>query len=157
MLTGQELDKGMSMLKTIWSALALSLIMYVLAVPYLLRDTPIEFSPETYAGLRIIMYVLSFATLAASWLVRRTLLAARPSSRQNKSGQHPAVQRYTTAMIVALAMTEAIAIYGLILFLLGKNHTDLYLLTGFSAAGMTLYYPRREEVVSLAEQLARRA
>jgi hypothetical protein len=49
-------------------------------------------------------------------------------------------------------MSEAIGIYGLILFLLGKNQNDLYLLTALSAAAMTLYFPKKEEVVNLAER-----
>jgi hypothetical protein len=53
-------------------------------------------------------------------------------------------------------MSEAIGIYGLILFLLGKNQVDLYLLTALSAAAMTLYFPRREEVISLAKRFERK-
>jgi hypothetical protein len=33
-------------------------------------------------------------------------------------------------VIASLAMSESIGIYGLVLFLLGKNSTDLYLLVG---------------------------
>jgi len=156
MLTGPELDKGMTMLKIIWAALAMSLLMYVFAVPLILRDTAINFPPEVYNDLRVMMYGLACVTMAASWFVRRLLLAVKTPPKPAKSRQHPAIQRYTTAMIVALSMTEAIGIYGLILYLLGKNQTDLYLLTVLSAAGMTMYFPRKEEVIGLAEQMNRR-
>jgi hypothetical protein len=157
MLTGQELEKGMSILKTIWAALTMSLVMYVIAVPLFLRDSTVNFSSEVYGDLRLILYGLACATLVATWFVRRMLLAAQSSPKPTKSRQHPALQRYTTAMIVALAMTEAIGIYGLILFLLGKNQTDLFLLTALSGAAMTLYFPRKEEVIALAEKFDRRA
>jgi len=156
MITGQELEKGMSMLKIIWTALAMSLIMYVFAIPFFLRETTIDFPSEAYSDLRLALYGVALATLVATWFVRKAILAAKPPSPLTKFRQHPALQRYTTAMIVALAMTEAIGIYGLILFLLGKNHTDLYLLTVLSAAGMTMYFPRKEEVIGLAEQMNRR-
>ena len=156
MLTAQELERGMSTLKIIWTALTMSLIMYVFAVPVMLRDSTINLSPEAYADLRITMYGVAFATLVISWFVRRALLAAQSAPKQVKSRQHPALQRYTTAMIIALAMTESIGIYGLILFLLSKNQVDLYLLTALSAAAMTLYFPRKEEVISLAERFDRR-
>jgi len=155
MIAEQELDKGISILKVIWTALAVSLVMYVAVIPLFLRDSPIDFPAEAYPDLRMFMYGLAFATVVLSWFVRRLLLAAKLQAKPRQSRQHPVLQRYTTAMIVALAMSEAIGIYGLILYLLGKNQTDLYLLTALSAAAMTLYFPRKEEVSSLAIRLDR--
>jgi hypothetical protein len=151
MLTGQELEKGVSMLKMIWGALAASLLAYIFLAPMMLETSQVNFPPEAYDTLRKALYSIAFVTLALSWFVRRMVLAAS-APKKTKSRQHPAIQRYTTAMIIALAMSEAIGIYGLILFLLGKNQVDLYLLTALSAATMTLYFPRREEVVSLVER-----
>ncbi len=150
MIAEQELEKGLSILKVIWTALAVSLVMYVAAVPLLLRGSTIDFPVEAYPDLRMFMYGLAFATVVLSWFIRRMFLAGKKPSNVSHSRQHPALQRYTTAMIVALAMSEAIGIYGLVLYLLGKNQTDLYLLTALSAAAMTLYFPRKEEVSSLA-------
>ena len=155
MLAGEELEKGMSILKIIWAALAMSLIMYVFAVPLLLGDTNLVLPAEAYADLRLTLYGIAFATLVASWFVRRLILAGKPSATPTKSRQHPVIQRYTTAMIVALAMTEAIGLYGLVLYLLGNNRTDLYLLTTLSAAAMTLYFPRKDEVLQFAEKFTR--
>jgi F0F1-type ATP synthase membrane subunit c/vacuolar-type H+-ATPase subunit K len=152
MLTGQELEKGMSMLKMIWGALAVSLLMYIFIAPMILETSQVNFPPDAYATLRMSLYGVAFATLAATWFVRKIILTAKSAPRQTKSRQHPAIQRYTTAMIIALAMSEAIGIYGLILFLLGKNQFDLYLLTALSAAAMTLYFPKKEEVISLSER-----
>lgn len=156
MIAEQELEKGISILKVIWSALAVSLLMYVIVIPLFLRDSTIDFPREAYPDLRMFMYGLAFATVVCSWFVRRLLLAAKLPAKPTQSRQHPALQRYTTAMIVALAMSEAIGIYGLILYLLGKNQTDLYLLTALSAAAMTLYFPRKEEVSSLATRFDRK-
>lgn len=156
MIAEQELEKGISILKVIWSALAVSLLMYVIVIPLFLRDSTIDFPREAYPDLRMFMYGLAFTTVVCSWFVRRLLLAAKLPAKPTQSRQHPALQRYTTAMIVALAMSEAIGIYGLILYLLGKNQTDLYLLTALSAAAMTLYFPRKEEVSSLATRFDRK-
>ncbi|WP_028317964.1 hypothetical protein [Desulfobulbus elongatus] len=156
MISAQELDKGMVMLKTIWFALAGSLVMYVIAVPLFLADSAARFSPEIYGELRVLLYAVAAATLAASWLVRRLLLGARIPPKPTRSQQHPVIQRYTTAMLIALAMTEAIGIYGLLLFLLGGNRTDLLLLSALAAAAMTLYFPRKNELISLAEKFNRR-
>ncbi|QQG66474.1 hypothetical protein [Desulfobulbus oligotrophicus] len=156
-MTRQELEKGMSSLKIIWSALAMSLIMYVLAVPLILDRETVNLAAETYAELRLFMYPLAGVTLVASWFVRRSILAAKPSATRNRSRQHPAIQRYTTAMIVTLAMTQSIGLYGLILYLLGSNRVDLYLLTALAAVAMILYFPRQDEVMQLAERFSSRS
>jgi FtsH-binding integral membrane protein len=153
MITGQELEKGMSMLKMIWGALMMSLLVYITVAPLILGTSEIVLTAEGYSTLRMTFYGLAFLTLAVAWFVRKTILAAQKAPRPTKSRQHPALQRYTTAMIVALALSEAIGVYGLILFILGKNQFDLFLLTALSAAAMTLYYPKKEEVISLAERL----
>jgi hypothetical protein len=153
MLSGQELEKGMSMLKMIWCALVASLLIYIFIAPILLDASQVHFPVETYATLRMALYGVALMTLVATWFVRRIILTANSAPQQTKSQQHPAIQRYITAMIIALAMSEAIGIYGLILFLLGNSQADLYLLTALSAAAMTLYFPKREEVIRLAERL----
>jgi hypothetical protein len=62
------------------------------------------------------------------------------------------MQKYTSAVIASLVMCEGVGIYGLILFLLGKDATDLYLLLGISAAAMVYYRPKREELVNLSQE-----
>lgn len=157
MLSAHELEKGISVLKIIWTALTMSLIMYVFAVPVLLGEASAVIPDEAYANLRLVMYGAAFATLVASWYLRRFILARKPATTPNRSRQHPGLQRYTTAMIVALAMSEAIGLYGLVLYLLGNNQTDLYSLTLLSAAAMTLYFPRKDDVIQLAEKFDRSA
>jgi len=61
------------------------------------------------------------------------------------------LQKYSAATIVALAMSESIGVYGLILFFLGKNSTDLYLLILISAAAMVIYRPRKDEMLNLVQ------
>lgn len=157
MLSGQELEKGILMLQIIWAALTMSLIMYVLAVPLMFDEIAGTFPADAYADLRLILYGSAFATLVASWFVRHFILAAKVSATPSKSRQHPALQRYTTALIFSLALTESIGLYGLVLYLLGKSQTDLYLLTALSAAAMTLYFPRKRAVIRFAEHFARRS
>jgi hypothetical protein len=49
-------------------------------------------------------------------------------------------------------MLESIGIYGLILFLIGKNTMDLYLLILISAAAIFIYRPRKDKVIELAQE-----
>ena len=59
--------------------------------------------------------------------------------------------KYSIAVIASLAMSESIGIYGLVLFLLGKNAMDLYLLVGISAAAMFYYRPKKDELLNLCQ------
>ena len=72
-------------------------------------------------------------------------------SQPVQASEHFALQRYSAATIVALAMSESIGVYGLILFFLGKNSTDLYLLILIAAAAMVVYRPRKDEMLSLVQ------
>lgn len=51
-------------------------------------------------------------------------------------------QRLLTTTIIIFALCESIAIYGLLLFILGKNRQDLYLLIGLSLILMPNLLPR---------------
>ncbi|MGZ3569412.1 MAG: hypothetical protein ACXU9W_11555, partial [Thermodesulfobacteriota bacterium] len=42
-------------------------------------------------------------------------------------------------------------VFGLVLFLLGKNRMDLYLLILISAAALLIYRPRKDEVIGLSQ------
>lgn len=155
MITGQELDKGMRTLKSIWVALFVSLILYVFSVPLMIAQSQVLLSQTVYGTLRLTLYGVAVVTLAATWYGRKWLLSGQaPAQQAQPRPQHPAIGRYTTIMILALGMSETIGVYGLILFILGNNKTDLYLLTALSAAAMTLYFPRKEEIVRLADKFS---
>jgi len=166
MITEQELNKGMTTLKSLWFALFASLMLYVLVALQIKSSAHTTFSPEAYNTLRLILFGLAFVTLVVTWYVRKHLLSAKVAAKAAKTANaadaanaakstphHPAVARYTTIMITAMGLSEAIGIYGFILYILGKNQIDLYLLTALSAAAMTLYYPKRQDIVELAQKI----
>lgn len=70
---------------------------------------------------------------------------------------HPLLQKYISAMMVALALSESIGIFGFVLFLLGKNALDLYILIAVSAAAIVAYRPKRDELLDLAREEQMRA
>lgn len=53
------------------------------------------------------------------------------------------------ALMVSLALSESIAIYGLVLFFLGDDYQSLYLFVGISAIAMFFYRPKKEELEEL--------
>ena len=153
MITDQELDKGLLTMKIIWFALLMSLIIYLFVGLYAEPSVRSPIGKDAFATIRIVFYVVTFITLIATRYVRRRILSRKGIyQKPTETSQHPALQRYFIAMIVATAMSESIGIYGLILFFLGKNRLDLYLLILVSAVAIFLYLPKREELISLAQE-----
>ena len=75
-----------------------------------------------------------------------------PSFQTNQVSESEILQKYFVASIVSWALSESIGIYGLILSLVGKNTTDLYILIFIAAIALFLYRPKKEDVIGLAEE-----
>ncbi len=153
MITEQELDKQLMTLRIIWFAMLMSLAVYLFAGIQVGTDVQPPINEDTFGILRTVLYVMAFAILIATRYIRKLVLSGKSQVNQPVQGlKHPVLQKYSAATIVALAMSESIGIYGLILFFLGKNSTDLYLLILISAAAMVMYRPRKDEILNLVQK-----
>ena len=152
MMTEQEVDKRLMILRIIWFAMLMSLVVYLFVAIWVATDLKPSISEETYGILRTALYIMSIVILIAAKYVRKLVISGRSQVSQPAPAlEHLALQKYSGATIVALAMSESIGVYGLILFFLGKNSMDLYLLILVSAAAMVIYRPRKDEMLSLAQ------
>ena len=150
MLTEQDTDRTLAVLKIIWLALLGSLAIYLVVGRFVAPDVAPSLSGEAFAILRTALLVLGFVTLIAAKYVRRLILgAAGRAAGPDLNRQASAPQRYSSAVIASLAMSESVGVYGLVLFLLGKNEMDLYLLVGIAAAAMFYFRPRKDELLNL--------
>ena len=105
------------------------------------------FSPRAPLGLlRLVFAIMAVLVLVIVNVVRKQIVAG-PAA-----GRAPLPQRLLTASIVALAMCEAIAIYGVVLFLLGGQRTDFYGFAAFALVGFAVYFPRRSQWEAWAQQ-----
>jgi len=153
MIPEQELDKGLLTLKMIWIAMLVSLAIYLFVGLRVYVRLNVSIKEDTFAIVRIILYIISFVTLFVTGYFRKFILSGKSQRwRPAQASQHPILQKYSTATIVSLAMSESIGIYGLVLFFLGKNTIDLYLLILISAAATVMYRPRKDEVISLSQK-----
>ena len=136
----EKINKGWLTLNIIWVAMLISVFIYLFVGLYMEDKIAIPMEKNIFDILRNTLYIVSFVTLIATKYIRKLILSGKwlnnvkVHQQSNQNTQHPALARYTTAMIIALAMSESIGIYGLILFFLGKNNLDLYLLILISAA-----------------------
>ncbi len=153
MVTEQEFDKRLMTLRMIWFAVLMSLAIYLFVGIKAGADVQSSMNEDIFGILRTVLYAVAFATLIATRYVRKLILSGKSQGSQpTQVLKASAFQRYSAAVVVSLAMSESIGIYGLVLFFLGKNSTDLYLLIMISAAAMVMYRPRKDAVINLVEE-----
>ena len=160
----QTAEKGFWTLWVIWVAMLGSLLIYVFICHQLgdelrknlRQDVPLD-------PLRIILYSATIFEMIFIVFLRKRILAAggavpEPMSPPppEPSNQSSALAKYTTAVIISLALCESIGIYGLLLFFLGDTFQTLYIFIGIAALGMLFYRPKREEVETLAAAMQRK-
>jgi ATP synthase subunit C len=97
--------------------------------------------------LRIFLVAMAVANLVVIRILVPKLLATQPRGVEIRG--HPRAlavgKKLFTVSVVALAMCEAIAIYGLVLFLIGGNRADFYGLAAFSLVAFAIHFPRRSQ------------
>ena len=109
--------------------------------------------PDIFQILRTALYIVSFVLILCARFVSKYILSGKMNSLQNSANtSHPALPRYSTAMIIALAMSEAIAIFGLVMFIMARDTLSLYFLGAVSILSMLLYRPVRDDIVEAAKK-----
>ena len=152
MISDKELAKTMLPMRIIWLCLVLAPLFYLFVGIYMEDGFQANLDAKTFENIKMMIYILSFVTLIVTGYVRNHLLSRQKNPQNHdQSSKDPAMQKYFVSMIVALAMLESIAIFGLVLFFLGKDRTDLYLLTLVSSATMLFYFPKKEHIRLLTE------
>ena len=150
-------EKGFWALWVIWAAMLGSLFIYVLICHHLgdevrknlRQDIPLEL-------MRVIFYCVTIFEMLLIVFVRKRILGVRDTSPRPTSLEPPeplnqssALAKYTSAVIVSLALCESIGIYGVLLFFLGDTFQTLHIFIGIAALGMLFYRPKREELETL--------
>jgi len=138
----------------IWVAMMGSLAVYILICNVIGDDVRRPMGPDfSLALLRKLLFGLSIAALIAAHFIRKFVLrkpsggsGPAPASQPSPQDMAARYAKYTTAMIISLALCESIGIYGLLLFFLGDGFKTLYSFMVISAGGMFYYRPKREEI-----------
>jgi uncharacterized integral membrane protein len=161
MLEAQEkvvIDKGMQTLWVIWAAMLGSLLIYIFICHQLGEGFMGTERTELPIGLlRKIFFGVTAAELIMTYYLRRFMLKGRPSVASINTArgsstldQPPFIGHYSSVVIISLAFSESIGIYGFVLFLLGDSFQTLYTFIAVSALAMLFYRPKREELNKLA-------
>lgn len=137
--TGQE--------RTVWfilfGALSASILMYGVVAAVLTsgaeRPAP---APTVHELLRPLFYGISLVLLGLATVLPRLLAGGAGSASRNDPIQRsprPTSRAFLTGSIVALALSEAAAVLGLVLCLLGEPITE-FVLFAAAALGFNLLY-----------------
>jgi hypothetical protein len=158
-------EKGFQILWIIWAAMLGSLFFYVFICHQwgdAIRQTT---SPNFPLDLiRKILYGIAILTLILTHFIRKLMLVGgsggsgqRLLKTPGPSNQPSLLAKYTIVMIVSLALSESIGIYGFGLFLLGDTFQTLHIFIGISALAMFYYRPKKEDLETLATAMETRA
>ncbi len=143
----KELNRVMMTVTVIWIVMLASLAAYLVVGLLAAPQVTAVMSGESIAVLRKALYAIGLVTLLAVGYVRRLIWTGGSRPGGMEPALSPALpQKYAAAVIASLAMCESVGIYGLVLYLLGKSATDLFLLLGISAVAMIHYRPKKEEL-----------
>lgn len=142
----------------IWAGIFGSLSIYVLICHLAGDEIRQTVSPNFPLNLlRNVLYGVAIFTLLLTPFLRKFMLAGRSGGPGLLTSQPPLISnqsspiaKYAIAMVVSLALSESIGIYGFVLFLLGDSFRTLHIFVGISALAMFFYRPKREELETLA-------
>jgi F0F1-type ATP synthase membrane subunit c/vacuolar-type H+-ATPase subunit K len=159
-ITGKEkTKKNILTLWVIWAAMIGSLAMYVILCHLMGDEIGRNTNPDIPVDrMRKILFLVAAVTLFIAYYLRTFMLSGRikslgitlTGSGIFTSKQPPHITKYTTAMIISLALSESIGIYGLLLFFLGDSFNTLYTFIGVSAIAMYFFRPKGYEIEMLA-------
>jgi hypothetical protein len=140
----------------IWVALLSSLGFYLVICMAVGNQIPVSMEGPRLEIIKYALFGISVLTLAGAWLFRKLLMGkiARPVNDSSfQSETHPAVAKYLIAIIIVMALSESVGIYGMVLFFISKDTMSLYQLMILSAAAMILFRPKKEELIDIAKKM----
>jgi hypothetical protein len=152
------IDKGMKTLWVIWASMLGSLLIYIFLCYQLGEGFKGSGGTELFVALlRKILFGVAAAELIMAYYLRRFMLKGQSSATgahvvrgSATLNQPPFVGHYSAVVIISLAFSESIGIYGFVLFVFGGGFKTLYTFIGISALAMVFYRPKREEMEKLA-------
>jgi len=124
----------------IWGGFIASLVIYLLLPQFVPLSTRAGDSSSDFMRTGLWTVVLVICAVLWWWnqryLTKEALISQAPLGRQSLSN-------YVIKKIVAFALAESIAIYGLILALLGYSTSDQVIMSLISGGFLIYHYPSR--------------
>ena len=152
-LENEEVKKVWRIVKIVWVALFGILFLHLFMGLSFSNQIGKPIDVSFIRNLRIALYILSVLTVIAINYIRRAIVLSKAEiKRRNNDIKNPYLVKYLVAMCVALGLAESIGIYGLVLYVMGKNIIDLFLLVFIAIFAMIFYRPKKKDVVNIAKK-----
>ena len=142
-----DLRKGYRLAALIGVLMIGSVLVYVV-IAELIKESNAPFQgfaqmPDIALLRYALLAVAAVEFIVIPVLTRAMLSGAVPPPSASASGQHlPEIKRLISSAIVTYALCESVAIYGLVLFLLNGDSSDLYLFIVLSVLFFAVYFPK---------------
>jgi hypothetical protein len=153
----------------LWSCFMISIVIYLVIVDHLLANPRFAHGFSIAATARIVLWALVIIDLGyyAFWkkryLTNEGILADPTKTKlfraleEHKGAQEEraaaVVSTYVTRKVVVYAIIEAIAVYGLVLALVGRYLADQYFLSALSLLLLTLEFPSEKTLLRLVQRV----
>ena len=159
-----ELRKAYTLTAIIGGAIMASVIAYTVIVEAIKRQpegSGFPLAPDTISLIRFVFLGVAIAVLVAIPVLKKALLSPEAQIPQAAfpEGFRPEIQRLFITSIVIFALCEIAAVFGLVLFWLGRRATDFYLFLIISLVYFAVFFPRYsawEEWMQERERMTRR-
>ena len=134
-------------------AMSFTVISYVFVCHYFGQQMQIELEVSQRVLIRTVFYAIAIALFPLTSLLRHILLRLN----QTMPGDNPARNRYFVTVMVTQVMIEAVAIFGLVMFVLGDNYNTLYIFSAMGALGIFLHRPKMDEYQAIIVALSNKS
>jgi hypothetical protein len=153
----------------LWSFFTLSLFLYIIIAQLVVSERGLldgsSLAPVVRAALWVLVVVdlgylvwwkkrkLTREALTDMSTKAKILRALEEHKGQAEERAASVISTYVTRKIVVFAIIEAIAVYGLVLALVGRYLWDQYLLSALSLALLVLEFPGKNALVGLVNEI----
>jgi hypothetical protein len=157
----------------LWSCFFICVPIYIVIARNVLGDSRLGVNPAFAKPARIVLWLLALIDVGYYFYWRRrnfSFDAILRSARETKllraleefngaveERAAYVISTYVTRKVVIFAIIEAIAVYGLVLALIGRFMADFYLLSAVSLAFLALEFPSEKSVQSMVDAAAQPA
>jgi hypothetical protein len=137
--------KQKKVLTLTWSSSIAALVIYLL-LPWFVSLQGISSGGEPYEGFRTILWFLAFIQVGVVLFWTRRVLRKEAVLRAVQGTAIDPLAYYTGRKIAAIGMAQSVALYGLVLAIVGGYFWDQYILTLIAGALVIGHYPSRRSL-----------
>lgn len=120
------------------------------------KQIPVSMEGSQLEVLKYALFGISALTLVGAYFFRKLLLKniSRPVQGAGfQSDTYPAGAKYLIVIVIIMALSESVGIYGVVLFFISKDVVSLYQLIILSAVAMVGFRPKKGELIEVAEKM----